>query len=63
MPRGITVLMGSEEDFTVEDAECWKEETEKEFELRILAGGHFFVFDHTSEIQKVLKTLFDKDES
>ena len=46
----ITVMIGTEEETSRDDALRWQEETTGEFSFEELAGGHFFIFDHLSAL-------------
>jgi surfactin synthase thioesterase subunit len=51
----ITVLTGdSDPKTTLDEAAAWDTHTRGSFELKIFAGGHFFLTDHTDEIIKLM---------
>lgn len=54
----ITVLYGSEEPFEEEDLDNWKNETTKEVKFIKMDGKHFFIYDHTSEVAKIIESVF-----
>jgi surfactin synthase thioesterase subunit len=55
----ITVITGSEETISAEGIEAWKLETCGQVETIVLPGNHFFIFEHVSEIIKLIaQTLY-----
>lgn len=54
----LTVMMGSEEEFSVEEARGWCEETTGPAELVQYPGGHFFLFERLHDVvSRIEKTL------
>ena len=49
----MTVMIGTNEDTTYEEAMKWQDETSKEISIRQFPGGHFFIYQHTREISKI----------
>lgn len=46
----MTVMIGSEEEFSREEAEKWREETTAHCEIMEFQGGHFFIYDHIENV-------------
>ena len=54
----ITVMFGTEEDFTRAQAEAWQRETTTRLELIQFPGGHFFIYQYAKQIVEIItKTL------
>ena len=53
----ITVLFGSDEQITYDEALTWQEVTNRPVSIHQFSGGHFFIFDHVPEICALLSTL------
>lgn len=54
----ITVMIGTEEDFTRAQAEAWQKETTTRLELIQFPGGHFFIYQYAKQIVEIItKTL------
>ena len=49
----ITVMIGTNEDTTYEEAMKWQDETSKIISVRQFPGGHFFIYQHSSEIGRI----------
>ncbi|MEL7003524.1 MAG: alpha/beta fold hydrolase [Bacteroidota bacterium] len=52
----IVVMIGTEEDITKEQALSWQLETTYELEFYQFQGGHFFLYDHTFNIMKLISS-------
>lgn len=50
----ITVAIGLSEPVSVEDAKLWEKETTDNVSIRQFPGGHFFIYDYTLEMVKVI---------
>ena len=50
----MTILIGSDDEASYEEALAWQKETRKKIEVKTLPGNHFFIFDHTQEIMEML---------
>jgi surfactin synthase thioesterase subunit len=50
----INVAIGTEEKVTLEEAKSWQMETRVPIELIQFHGNHFFIFDHTERIMKLI---------
>jgi len=50
----ISVAIGTEEKVTSEEARSWQRETIWPIELMQFHGNHFFIFDHTERIMKLI---------
>ena len=50
----INIAIGTEEKVTPEDAKSWQIETSRPIELMQFHGNHFFIFDHTESIMKLI---------
>ncbi|MGE5398807.1 MAG: thioesterase II family protein [Ignavibacteriales bacterium] len=46
----ITVMLGSEENVSDEEAAAWQLETDNEISIHRFSGGHFFIFNNVDEI-------------
>ena len=52
----ITVMIGTNEDTTYEEAMKWQDETSKKISVRQFPGGHFFIYQHTREISRIFSS-------
>ena len=51
----ITALVGdSDPEATIEDAAAWKRHTTAAFDLKVFAGGHFYLEDHWQDVTRVI---------
>lgn len=50
----ITVMLGLEERVTIAEAKLWEKETSAEVKIKQFPGGHFFIYDYTSEVVKTI---------
>jgi surfactin synthase thioesterase subunit len=50
----ITVMFGSEEKITPEEAFEWKNDTLAEISIHEFKGNHFFIYDHWNTISKLI---------
>jgi surfactin synthase thioesterase subunit len=50
----ITVMIGTEEETSREEALKWQQVTVQEIVLVEFSGGHFFIFDHLSELGRII---------
>ncbi len=51
----ITVLTGdADPKTTLDEARAWQDHTDGEFELKVFAGGHFFLADHQPEVLRLI---------
>ena len=50
----ITVLLGNKENISNEDAANWQMETNEEITIHRFDGGHFFIFNQTEEICRLI---------
>ena len=50
----IHVIIGTEEKVTLEEARSWQMETHLPIEIMQLHGNHFFIFDHTERIMRLI---------
>ncbi len=50
----ITVLLGNKENISNEDAAKWQMETNKEITIHRFDGGHFYIYNQTEEICRLL---------
>jgi pyochelin biosynthesis protein PchC len=54
----ITVLTGDDDPrVSLDEATAWKEHTTEGCDVRVLAGGHFFLVHHQQEINDLLRAL------
>jgi len=59
LPIPMTVLFGStEQEVNYQEAAAWQQETIYPLTINEIAGGHFFIFEQTSQIKQIiLQTL------
>jgi surfactin synthase thioesterase subunit len=50
----ISVVIGTEDKVSIEEARSWQLETRRPIEVMQLQGNHFFVFEHTARIMKMI---------
>jgi surfactin synthase thioesterase subunit len=50
----IYIIIGTEEKVTMEDAQSWQLETRLPIELMQFRGNHFFIFEHTERIMRLI---------
>ena len=50
----IIVAIGQQDKVSSEEARSWQQETKYPIELMQLQGNHFFIFDHTPRIMKLI---------
>jgi surfactin synthase thioesterase subunit len=48
----ILIMIGENEDITIEEAHAWQKETTAPIEIIAFKGGHFFIFDSAEEIMR-----------
>lgn len=56
----VTVMIGLSEQVTIDEARLWEQETTAPFSVRQFPGGHFFIYDYTAEVVKVIATQLSK---
>ncbi|MDM8524238.1 alpha/beta fold hydrolase [Desulfococcaceae bacterium HSG8] len=56
----ITVMIGSDDNVTRSEALTWQEVTTREIAVRQFPGGHFFIFDHLTEISSIICQELEK---
>ncbi len=55
-----TVLLGTEDEVTLEDGEAWQQQTNFKIQLNQFSGDHFFIFKHREKVlQIVTRTLLN----
>lgn len=60
----LVVLTGDEDPKTTrEEAEAWEQHTEGDFRLRVFSGGHFFLTEHLTEVNREIETELAAAES
>jgi surfactin synthase thioesterase subunit len=52
----ITVIIGSDEGITTEQAHAWQYETTIPIEVIHFPGKHFFIFDHAAHIMELIES-------
>lgn len=52
----LTIMIGSDEEFSYEEALDWKSETSAGCEIVTFPGGHFFIYDHVEKITELIKS-------
>jgi len=52
----VTVIIGTEEGISAEDAGKWQEETVCQADVYRFPGTHFFIFGHEKEIMEIIST-------
>lgn len=50
----IDVVIGMQEDITLEQALTWKKESSAEVTVKQLPGNHFFIYQHTTYLLKMM---------
>jgi surfactin synthase thioesterase subunit len=50
----ITVMIGTNEKVTYEEALAWQSETVQPIEVKQFPGGHFFIFDHPQAVVQLI---------
>lgn len=50
----ITVMIGLADKTTYQEALKWQEVTRKKITVRQFPGGHFFIFEHTADICRII---------
>jgi surfactin synthase thioesterase subunit len=53
----ITIITGTEESVTQEEAEAWKDETTREVEVYQFPGKHFFIYNY---IERILEMIHER---
>jgi surfactin synthase thioesterase subunit len=64
MDIGISVLIGDDDDVSVEEAQAWQLETTQPVRIVRFVGGHFFLFEHAAEVARLMADVArvcDKD--
>ncbi|MEO1054745.1 MAG: thioesterase domain-containing protein [Bacteroidota bacterium] len=56
----ITAIIGDREKATYEEAQEWKKVTQGDVDIRIFPGKHFFIFNNTREIIKLITQKITK---
>jgi surfactin synthase thioesterase subunit len=56
----ITVMIGSEEDITYEEALTWQAVTTHPVSIEQFPGNHFFIFDHLQKIGQLISETLEK---
>lgn len=57
----ITVIIGTDEGITLQQALAWQQETTVPIEVIHFPGKHFFIFDHATAIINIIETnLYEK---
>lgn len=54
LPCDLTVLIGEDEDITVEEAEAWKLHTTKRCTVHYIKGGHFFILSNEYRVLDIV---------
>jgi surfactin synthase thioesterase subunit len=50
----ITVLIGDDDDVTIDEAQAWQAETTQPVRVERFSGGHFFLFDHAKAVARLI---------
>ena len=50
----VNIIIGDEEDISLQEAWAWQDETEVPIEVAQMAGKHFFIFANAQEIVEVI---------
>jgi surfactin synthase thioesterase subunit len=58
-----TLTGGSDPKTTMDEARAWAGHTTGPFDLRVFPGGHFFLTDHTAEINRMLAAALQADRT
>lgn len=60
----ITVLTGdSDPKTTLDEAKAWADHTTEPLDLRVFAGGHFFISERSKDVMKVLVEHFQQERT
>lgn len=59
----ITVLIGSKEEISAEQAQFWQQETTGDFCIHTFPGDHFFVLRHIAEISNLIGAVSQRSFS
>ncbi|HUB61258.1 MAG TPA: alpha/beta fold hydrolase [Puia sp.] len=51
----ITVMIGADENVTLEHAYAWQRETTERIDVRLFPGKHFFIFDHAADVVRLME--------
>jgi surfactin synthase thioesterase subunit len=52
----LTIMIGLQEDVTLEEANAWKDETTEEISVVTFTGHHFFIYDHPHAITQIMSS-------
>lgn len=64
LPMPITIMFGSDDkEVTYEEALKWQEVASDKIAFRRFTGNHFFIFEHTPEICKIIRQDLEKSLS
>lgn len=58
----ITVMFGTNENITYEEAMKWQDETSKKISVRQFSGGHFFIYEHSTEINRIFSQTLQNSQ-
>ena len=61
LPIEATVLIGSHDIYTPEQAHLWQKEFMNPIDFHIMDGGHFFLFEHCQTIMNIVSKSFECD--
>ncbi len=55
----VFAIMGDQEEY-IDQISNWKKFTRSEFDFTIMTGGHFFIFDHGSDVARMIWRNYNK---
>ncbi len=58
----ITVMIGTTENTAYEDALKWQDETSRNISVRQFSGGHFFIYEHSTEINRIFSQTLQNSQ-
>ena len=59
----LVILRGEQDDMTYDECLLWQKETLQNVNVNSFTGGHFFIFDHLSEIGSLISKQLLNDNS
>jgi surfactin synthase thioesterase subunit len=57
----MTVISGTEEEISPEEANAWKKETTADVNVMQLSGKHFFIYEHAQQIMQLINKALLSD--
>lgn len=60
LEQPITCVIGRDEKITLEKAQAWEKETIGPLDVRRFPGKHFFIFEHSKEVIRLISRALDQ---